>query len=66
MKRKAQIQICYNTRGRQRWWYRLVAANGEIVIVSEKFLTKSNALRAAKRFIGIVMTVPAIDLVEMV
>jgi len=37
-------------QGRDRQWYlRLVARNGEIVLDSEGYSTKSNAKRAAKR-----------------
>lgn len=38
-------------RGKDRDWYlRIVALNGEIVLDSEGYATKSNALRAARKW----------------
>lgn len=33
-----------------RWYFRLKAANGELIVHSESYYSKSNAVRAAKRF----------------
>lgn len=41
-----KIQIFVDRAGQYRW--RLVAANGEIVAVSEAYTTKQNAIRSAR------------------
>lgn len=42
----ARIEV----RQEGHWYVRLVARNGEIVLVSETYSSKWNAKRAAKRF----------------
>lgn len=44
--RKPYIEL---VPGRVRWYYRIVAANGEILSVSQKYFSKGNARRAADR-----------------
>ena len=36
-------------KGRDGWFVRAVAANGKTLTISESYVTKSNALRAARR-----------------
>ena len=65
-KRKAKIEI-HGIRYREfdgrcwaRYWWRLRAANGEIMFHSETFPTRSNAVRAAKRAIQLMKDNPEI------
>jgi uncharacterized protein YegP (UPF0339 family) len=37
------------TKGKRRWYWRVVAENGQIILTSEKYYSKWNAKRAAKR-----------------
>lgn len=50
MTKRAKIQIKHSARGVQRWWYVLVGANGEIIVTSEKFGSKSDCMRRVARF----------------
>jgi uncharacterized protein YegP (UPF0339 family) len=52
MKRRAKLEICHNTRGKQRWWYRVKGGNGEIMVVSEKYGSHADAVRRADRFVA--------------
>ena len=61
MKRRAKLEICHNTRGKQRWWYRVKGGNGEIMVVSEKFDSKSKAETRAERFLQVMETVTPQD-----
>jgi uncharacterized protein YegP (UPF0339 family) len=37
------------TKGRRKWFWRLVASNGQVLAVSQKYFSKYNAKRAATR-----------------
>ena len=43
------IQIFKGAGGRQRWRFRVVSSNGQIVAASEGYYSKWNAKRAAKK-----------------
>ena len=54
--KKARVEICVERSGKvpiftYGYWWRFVGANGKIVCHSEQFATRSNALRAARRFL---------------
>lgn len=36
-------------KGTARWYYRVVASNGQKVTTSQKYFSKGNAVRAAKQ-----------------
>lgn len=36
-------------RGKHRWFWRLVGRNGETIAVSQKYHSRSNAMRAARK-----------------
>lgn len=36
-------------KGKRQWYYRVIGKNGKTLVVSETFLTKWNAKRAAKK-----------------
>ena len=50
MKRRAKLENCHNSRGKQRWWYRVKGGNGEVMVVSEKYSSHADAVRRATRF----------------
>jgi uncharacterized protein YegP (UPF0339 family) len=62
MKRRAKLEICHNTKGRQRWWYRLKGANGEVMVVSEKFGSHADARR---RVIGFWKATRRLELMDI-
>ncbi len=43
-----RIEILKADSDENAWYYRAVAKNGEIVVVSEMYMGKSNAVRAAR------------------
>ncbi len=45
---KAHFEIFETKRGKQRWRWRLIAANGEIVVSSEGYASHENAIRGMK------------------
>jgi uncharacterized protein YegP (UPF0339 family) len=45
MSSKIRIEL---VKGTVRWYYRVVAANGERLTTSQKYFSKGNAKRAAK------------------
>jgi uncharacterized protein YegP (UPF0339 family) len=47
--RKPHIEVCYA----REWFVRVKAANGEIMLVSETYDSKSNAQRAARNLKGL-------------
>ena len=53
MTKRAKIQIKHNIRGVQRWWYVLVGGNGEIMVTSEKFGSRSDCKRRVVRFLNV-------------
>ena len=53
MSKRAKIQIVHSSRGVQRWWYRLVGANGEIMVTSEKFGSRADCKRRVVRFLNV-------------
>jgi uncharacterized protein YegP (UPF0339 family) len=61
MARRAKLEICHNTKGRQRWWYHLRGANGEIMVVSEKFGSYADARRRALRFVMVMSKINEVD-----
>jgi uncharacterized protein YegP (UPF0339 family) len=46
VKRIPKLEIVGNSKGRQRWWVRLVGGNGEIMWATEKFASLSKAKRS--------------------
>lgn len=64
MPRKARIQIRHNARLKQPFWYDVIAANGEIVVPSERFGSERDTRRAAKRLIEICKTLTVDDIVS--
>ena len=50
MTKRAKIQIKHSSRGIQRWWYVLVGGNGEIMVTSEKFGSRTDCMRRVARF----------------
>jgi uncharacterized protein YegP (UPF0339 family) len=51
MRRQPRIEIKESVSpvsGAQRWYWRIIASNGEIVAASETYTSQSNAVRGAK------------------
>lgn len=65
MSKRAKIQIKTNNRGIQRWHYTVVGANGETMVVSERYSSRADCMRRAKRFI-IVMNMMTYEDIEEV
>jgi uncharacterized protein YegP (UPF0339 family) len=53
MTKRAKIQIKHSSRGVQKWWYVLLGGNGEIMVTSEKFGSRSDCRRRVKRFLEV-------------
>ena len=53
MKKRAKIQIVCSKRGLERWHYRLVGSNGEIMVTSEKFGSRADCKRRVVRFLNV-------------
>ena len=65
MTKRAKIQIVHSSRGVQRWWYRLVGANGEIMVTSEKFGSRADCRRRVKRFMSVTLNLLDDDIKEV-
>ena len=57
--RQARFELCRNARGAARWWWVLISPSGKTICTSEKFLTKTQALRAANQAIAL-LSAPAL------
>jgi len=55
MTKRAKIQIVCSKRGLERWHYRLVGGNGEIMVTSEKFGSRADCKRRVKRFMSVTL-----------
>lgn len=65
MNRRAKIQIKHSTRGTQKWWYVVVGGNGEIMVTSEKFGSRSDCKRRCVRFLNVMQSLGDDDFEEM-
>ncbi len=45
-----RVQVL-QTEGRKPWYWRVVAPNYAVILTSETYATRSNALRAAAKFL---------------
>ena len=42
-----RIELCQNHHGRQRYWFRIIAANGRILASSEKYVRRIDRNKSA-------------------
>lgn len=52
--------VVRRTNGTRPWYYRVVAKNGQVILVSETYSTKANAVRAASRFLAVADRLPTL------